>query len=265
METPAVIKVVTWNVNSARARIDHICAFLTNHRPDIVCLQEIKSTHETFPYQALEKVGYVASIFGQPSYNGVALLSRELPTEVETGLDNEARVIAGTLFGMRIISVYVPNGQRIGSTKHAYKLQWLDNLGPFLERQKKKYGEFIVAGDYNIAPNAIDLAHPDEWEGKVLCDPLARQKLQTLMERFTLTDVVRTHLPGPGVYTWWDYRTSGFDWNNGVRIDFILATPGLATRCVHAWVDVEERGKERPSDHVPVLARLLTVNGHPAT
>lgn len=256
MNTSAVIKVATWNVNSARARIERIVDFLDAHKPDVVCLQEIKSTQDTFPFAAIEQAGYVSAIFGQPAYNGVALLSRQVAEDVETGLDDEARVIAGTLFGMRMISVYVPNGQRIGSPKHQYKLQWLDKLASFLEEQRTRYGEFVVAGDYNVAPEDVDIAHPDEWEGKVLSDPAARAKLENIISRFELVDVLRKHNTGPGVFTWWDYRTRGYVWNDGVRIDHILATPGYAARSVHAWVDVEERGGSGRSDHVPVLARL---------
>ena len=263
MET---LKIVTWNVNSARARIQRITSFLAAHRPDVVCLQEIKATEQTFPFGALRSVGYKASIFGQRAYNGVALLAQASASDIDVGLDEEARVIAGSLFGVRFINVYVPNGQHIGSTKHQYKLRFFDALGDFLGEQQARHGAFVVVGDFNVAPAAVDIAHPEAWEGTVLSDPLARGKLQDLVDRFHLVDVMRKHAPGPGVYTWWDYRSRAFNWNDGVRIDHILATPPLASQTVHAWVDVEERGRERPSDHAPVLARMLTspVNAHPA-
>ncbi len=253
----STLKFCTWNVNSARARLKRILAFLTAHKPDIVCLQEIKSTHDTFPFDTLRDAGYEAVICGQPTYNGVALLTKEVVQNVRTGLDNEARVIAGTVHDVRVVNVYVPNGQKIGTPKHAYKLRWLNELSTFLAEEKKEHAEFILTGDFNVAPGDLDVAHPDAWEGTVLCDPEARERLANLIEQFRLVDVLRVHVPGPGVYTWWDYRSRGFEWNDGVRIDHILATPSLARRCVHAWVDIEERGRERPSDHAPVLTRLL--------
>ena len=253
----STLKFCTWNVNSARARLERIVAFLAAHKPDIVCLQEIKSTHDTFPFDTVRKAGYESVICGQPTYNGVALLARMEAQDVRTGLDNEARVIAGTLHDLRVVNVYVPNGQKIGTPKHAYKLRWLDQLRAFLDEEKSQYKEFILTGDFNVAPCDVDVGHPEEWAGTVLCDPEARARLDRLIERFRLVDVLRKHAPGPGVYTWWDYRSRGFEWNDGVRIDHILATPRLARRCVQAWVDVAERGRERPSDHVPVLTRLL--------
>ena len=254
----ATIKVVTWNVNSARARIDHITRFLESLQPDVVCLQEIKSTNDTFPFEAIRKTGYEASIFGQPAYNGVAILSRETAVDIEHGLDDEARVIAATLFGIRFINVYVPNGQRIGSSKYQYKLAWLTKLSSFLDRQYTQYGDFVIVGDFNVAPETIDLAHPEEWENKIPSDARTRELLQNMMARFHLEDILRKHDPGPGIYTWWDFRTRGFESNDGIRIDLILATAPLAARSVNAWVAVAERKRVRPSDHIPVLARLRT-------
>lgn len=206
----------------------------------------------------VEESGYSATIHGQRSWNGVGFFTKSPPINVRVGLDKEARVIAGTVSGVRVINVYVPNGQRIGSPKHAYKLDWLKKLTFFLEQERKAHTDFVLTGDFNVAPKGIDVAHPEEWSGKILCDPAARALLQETCLRFSLTDLHRLHAPGPGVYTWWDYRSRGFYWNDGVRIDFILATPGLATRCVHTWVDLVERGRDRPSDHAPVLTRLLT-------
>lgn len=263
----APIKIVTWNVNSARARLGRLTGFLEAHQPDVVCLQEIKATKDTYPFEALKALGYESAIFGQPSYNGVAILSRTEATDIDCGLDEQARVIAATLFGIRFVNVYVPNGGQVGSDKHTYKLRWLDALDAFLAGQRARHGDFVILGDFNVAPAALDAAHPDAWEASVLCEPRTRARLAGLTQRFELVDLLRKHAEGPGVYTWWDYRTDGFRWNDGLRIDLILATPALAGSCVNAWVDVAERGKEKPSDHAPVLARLLPagVNGHPAT
>ena len=258
------LKYATWNVNSVRARIDRVTAFLEAHRPDLVGIQELKCTDEKFPYAPLKSLGYHIELFGQPTYNGVALLSAAPITDVDTGLDKEARVIAGTAFGTRWINVYVPNGQRIGSEKYDYKLRWLKKLEPFLQRQKERFGDFVLMGDFNIIQDDLDVAHPDEWKKAVICDPVTRELVHGIRERLGLDDILRKHAPGPGVYTWWDYRTRGFSWNDGIRIDHIFLTEGLVERSVHAWVDIQERAQEKPSDHAPVLARLLP-NGHPAT
>ncbi len=251
------VKIVTWNVNSARARLVRILDFLERHSPDVVCLQEIKATQETFPYSEIEEAGYQAFIHGQPSYNGVAILARGMVDEIRTGLDNEARVIAGSVHNLRIVNIYVPNGRRIGVPKHAYKLRWLDRLRKFLNAEREKHKEFILTGDFNIAFDDLDVAHPDGWRDSVLCDPAARKKLDTFMNKFALSDLLRKHAKGPGIYTWWDFRTRGFEWNDGVRIDHILATPKLSKLSRNSWVDVEERDLERPSDHAPVLTRLF--------
>ncbi len=258
---PNSVKFVTWNVNSARARIERILKFLERHSPDIVCLQEIKATEETFPFDQIHELGYQSYIYGQPSYNGVALLTREPVEDIESGFDNEARVIAGTVNRMRVINVYVPNGRKIGTPKHAYKLQWLDALDQFLEHQYEEHREFILAGDLNVALNDIDVAHPDSWRDSVLCDPAARVKMEAIMKKFSLRNILRKHMPSPGIYTWWDFRTRGFDWNDGVCIDYVLGTPSISHSSTNAWVDVMERDLERPSDHAPVLARFNASSG----
>jgi len=250
------IKLVTWNINGIRARLDRVLAFLDVHQPDILCVQELKSAHETFPYMDIQETGYSATIHGQRSWNGVAFFTRAPPEDVRVGLDAEARVIAGTVCGVRVVNVYVPNGQKIGSEKHAYKLDWLNQLSTFLDQEREQHTDFVLTGDFNVAPESLDVAHPEEWTGKILSDPAARARLQAISQRFRLVDLHRLHAPGPGVYTWWDYRSGSFEWNDGVRIDHILATPGLTRRCTYAWVDLTERGRERPSDHAPVLTRL---------
>ena len=224
----------------------------------MVCLQEIKATDKTFPWDPVREAGYEASIHGQPTYNGVALVHRHHAADIETGFDDQARMIAATILGVRFINIYVPNGQTVGSSKHSYKLDWLDTLQAFVSAQLARYPHILVAGDFNIAPAAVDAAHSESWSESVLCDPLARQKLESLIN-LGLVDVLRKHHPGPGVYTWWDYRTDGFTWNDGLRIDHVLTTPLLASRTVHAWVDIVERGGDRPSDHAPVLVRFRPV------
>ena len=258
------LKFATWNVNGIRARHDRMLAFLEAHQPDLVGLQELKCVEEHFPLQAVEELGYQAAIHGQKSWNGVAILSRAPASDVDVGLDEQSRAIAATVHGVRWINLYVPNGSKVGADKYHYKLRWLDALEDFLTEQQASHGDFVVMGDFNIILHDYDACRPDAWESVVICDPVTRRRLEAIMERFGLTDIIRRFHPGPGIYTWWDYVTSGFEWNNGVRIDHILATPSVTERIVNAWVNVDERGEEKPSDHVPVLARMLT-NGLPAS
>ena len=261
-----VLKIVTWNVNSVRARLPHLRKLLSEQQPDIICIQEVKSHDQTFPFETFHALKYQVALHGEPTYNGVAILSPNPPEDVDRGLDGQARVIAATCFGTRIVNVYVPNGSSIGTDKHAYKLRWLDALVEFLDEQRRQYGEFVLVGDFNVVPKSIDAARPENWEGNILFDPITREKVQALMQRFSLVDLHRKHAPGPGIYTWWDYRNNGFPRNDGLRIDFTLATPALAAECIHAWVDLEERAEERPSDHAPVAVRLLRqASAHPAT
>ncbi len=254
------LKVATWNVNSVRARLDRVVGWLERHRPDVVLVQEVKATDETFPWDAVRQGGYEVSLFGQPTYNGVALFHRAAASELETGFDDEARMLAATVSGIRFINVYVPNGQRPGSAKHAYKTEWLATLRAFVSAQQERYGRVLVAGDFNVAPERIDVAHPEAWHESVLTDGASREGFEGLIA-LGLEDVFREHQPGPGQYTWWDYRTDGFAWNDGLRIDHLLASPALCRDSVSAWVDYAERAGERPSDHAPVLARFLVDAG----
>ena len=261
------MKIVSWNVNSVRARLPHVTALLSRQQPDVVCIQEVKSAEQTFPFDQIRELDYQVALHGERTYNGVAILSRSPLKDVVRGLDDQdqARVIAATCHDTRIVNVYVPNGARIGSDKHAYKLRWLDALVECLDRERADYGEFVLVGDFNVVPGPIDAAHPDQWEGHILFDPKARDKLEAIVRRYSLEDLHRKHAPGPGEYTWWDYRNDGYARNDGLRIDFTFATPTLAAACTNAWVDLEERARERPSDHAPVLFRLLRqFDGHPA-
>ena len=209
------IKCATWNVNSARARLGHITAFLSAHQPDVVCLQELKCTEADFPSGTLMELGFESVVHGQRTYNGVAILSRTRATEVDTGLDDEARVIAGTTLGVRWINVYVPNGRRVGSSKYDYKLRWLAQLEDFLVAQRSRHGEFVLMGDFNVILEDLDTAHPEDWKGTVLCDPATRAQVDRIRQRLALKDILRKYAPGPGVYTWWDYRNRGFQTNDG--------------------------------------------------
>jgi exodeoxyribonuclease III len=254
------VLLATWNVNSVRARLDRLLAWLARTGPDVVCLQELKVPGEEFPFDALREAGYHAAVFGQRTYNGVAILSRHAPDEVRPGfgdteMDDQARLIGATIGGIVVVSAYVPNGQVVGSDKWAYKLAWLGRLRAWLEQAGKPDRPLVLAGDFNVAPEDRDVARPEEWQESVLCHPDARRALRDVMG-WGLVDAVRLHDEGPGPWSWWDYRQLAFPRGNGLRIDHVFLTAPLAGRCTRAWVDREERKGKLPSDHAPVVVEL---------
>lgn len=254
------MKVVTWNLNSIRAREERLLSWLARHEPDVVCLQETKVTDEQFPDEVLREQGYHAAVHGQRTYNGVAILSREPIEDVRIGFDDgaddpQARCICGVVQGIRFISVYVPNGSTVESDKYVYKREWLDRLMPYLDKTHVPGTPLLISGDFNIAPDVADVAEPDEWRGTVLFNP-DMTGVMTRLADWGLRDVVRMHKPDPGLYSWWDYRQLAFPRNQGLRIDHILATPDLAARSTSAGVDRDERKGSKPSDHAPVVAEL---------
>jgi exodeoxyribonuclease-3 len=257
-----MLTLATYNVNSIRARLDRVVAWLGRTAYDVVCLQELKVTDEQFPCEVFEAAGWHCAVHGQRTYNGVAILSRTPLSEVRAGLgddidDDEARLLAARVGNVRVVSVYAPNGQIVGSTKWAYKLAWLERLGVWLERTASPDEPLVLAGDFNVAPEDRDVARPDEWRDSVLCHAEARASLAAIV-RWGLVDAVRLHHAGEGPYTWWDYRMLGFPKNNGLRIDHILATRALADRCVETHVVRDERKGKQPSDHAPVVAAFAT-------
>ncbi len=254
------MKVVTWNLNSIRARDERLWRWLSRQSPDVVCLQETKVTDAQFPSQAVQERGYHAAVHGQKTYNGVAILSREPIEDVRVGFDDgaddpQARCISAMIRGVRFVSVYVPNGNRIDSDKYVYKREWLERLMAYLDRTRVPETPLLISGDFNIAPDAADVAEPDAWRGTVLFNPDMTDMMTRLVE-WGLRDVVRMHNPEPGLYSWWDYRQLAFPRNQGLRIDHILATPELAARTTWAGVDRDERKGSKPSDHAPVVAEL---------
>ena len=255
------MRVATWNVNSVRARLERLLAWLEKAQPDLVCLQEVKAQAADFPYEALRAAGYHAAVYGQKTYNGVAILSRSAPRAVETGLndaydDPEARLITAEYDGLHVLSAYLPNGATVGSEKWAYKLEWLARLRAFLDnRFLPDEDAVLLCGDFNVAFDDRDVAQPEDWQGSVLYHPEARDALNAVLD-WGLVDTVRLHHEGPGPFTWWDYRHGAFYRNNGLRIDHILATPALAARCTGASVDRDERKGDKPSDHAPVLVEI---------
>jgi exodeoxyribonuclease-3 len=255
-----MLTVATYNVNSIRARLDRVLAWLGRAACDVVCLQELKVADGEFPRDAFEAAGWHCAVHGQRTYNGVAILSRAPLEGVTAGLgdgiaDPEARLLGAQVAGVRIVSAYVPNGQTVGSAKWAYKLAWLGRLRAWLERNVSPDQPLVLAGDFNVAPEDRDVARPDEWCDSVLCHAEARAAFYGIVD-WGLVDTVRLHHHGDGPYTWWDYRMLGFPKNNGLRIDHILVTPGLGRRCREAYVVRDERKGKQPSDHAPVVAVL---------
>lgn len=254
------MRVATWNVNSVRSRQDRLLAFLDRHGPDVLCLQELKTTDEQFPYDELNAAGYHGAAYGQKTYNGVAIVSRLGPEDVRRGMDDgvedpEARLIAARFDDLHVVSVYVPNGRTTDNPAYAYKLRWLARLRKYLESRHRPDDKILVCGDFNVAPADLDVARPDEWAGSVLCHDEARQAFEEL-KSWGLADLLRQQKPNDAVYSWWDYRMLGFPKGNGLRIDHILGTETIARACTDAWVDREERKGKKPSDHAPVVAEF---------
>jgi exodeoxyribonuclease-3 len=250
--------IATWNVNSIKARLDRALMWLEKVSPDIVCLQELKVTDDNFPYDEIRAAGYHAAVHGQKTYNGVAILSRSKPADVTFGFDDDdediqARAITATIGGIRIMCLYVPNGQSVGSDKWEYKTKWYARLRSYLDREFSNEQPLLLCGDFNVAPEHADLANPEKWVQSVLFHPDARTMLRSVTD-WGLVDTMRLHHVGQGPYSWWDYRMLAFPKGDGVRIDHVFATQALADRCTNAWVDRDERKGQKPSDHAPVLA-----------
>jgi len=254
------MKLATWNVNSIRAREERLLRWLAAHQPDVLCLQELKVTEDAFPLLPIRSLGYHAAVHGQKTYNGVAILSREEPAEIERGFgdggdDSHARLVAARVGGVHVVSAYVPNGQEVGSDKWAYKIEWLGRLRAWLGRRFAKGDLVALCGDFNVAPEARDVCDPAAWEGSVLFHPEARRALEHV-RAWGLVDAFRRHHEAPGLYTWWDYRMLAFPKNQGLRIDHVLLSEPLAARCTAASIDRNERKGKLPSDHAPVVVEL---------
>ena len=253
------MKIAAWNVNSLKVRLPQLLDWLPVAQPDVVCLQETKLEDHKFPRAEIEAAGYQVVFSGQKTYNGVALLSRKAPTEVVVGnphfADEQKRLIAATIDGVRVISAYVPNGQAVGSDKYAYKLAWLDALAGWIEDELRAHPQLVVAGDYNIAPEDRDVHDPAAWAGQILCSDAERAAFRRLLD-LGLVDSFRCFAQPEKSFSWWDYRMRGFQRNLGLRIDHVLLSQPLAARCTAAGIEREVRKLERPSDHAPVFAEI---------
>jgi exodeoxyribonuclease-3 len=254
------MRIATWNVNSIRARLPRVLPWLAEKRPDVVLLQETKCMDEVFPREPIEELGYNIESFGQKTYNGVAILSKSRITDVHRGMqddveDPEARVIAATIDDVMVISVYVVNGQEVGAPAYTKKLEWLKRLRKLMWEKYIMTEKVVVGGDFNITFDDRDVYDPEGWREKILCSTLEREALMRVMD-CGLKDSFRKHSEEGGQYTWWDFRTRGFQQGNGLRIDHVLMSPPAWKACTSVEIDVEARRGEKPSDHAPVIATV---------
>jgi exodeoxyribonuclease-3 len=252
--------IATWNVNSVLARLPLVLRWLEEARPDVLCLQELKCVDERFPAAEFEAAGYLAAVNGQPTYNGVAILSRHPLEDVRRGMTGDeegahARVIAARTGGINVVNVYVPNGQSVGTDKYKFKLEWLARLRAHLDEEFWADDDVLLCGDFNVAPEDRDVHDPELWRGRILFSQPERAAIEEV-KAWGFTDAFRLHNPGGGQFSWWDYRQGGFRRNLGLRIDHVWVSEPLAERCKRSWIDKEPRGWERPSDHTPVVAEF---------
>lgn len=255
----AMITVATWNINSIKARLPHVEYWLKQHQPDLLLLQEIKCVSDAFPVAAIEAAGYQCTVHGQPAYNGVAVLSREKVQLISNKLpfeDPQARFLDIEYKGLRFLNIYAPNGNPLGTEKFTYKLNWLRHLHEYAAKLRQERIPFLIAGDFNIIPQNIDAKHPYQWIEDALFQPESRQAWQGLCN-LGLADAFRAlHPNDKDAFTFWDYQAGSWPRNDGIRIDHMLLSPQLADRLDTCWIDKEPRGKERPSDHVPLVVTL---------
>jgi exodeoxyribonuclease-3 len=253
------MKIATWNVNSLTVRLPQVLDWLQAHQPDVLALQETKLTDDKFPHDAFAAAGYRSAFFGQRTYNGVALLSRQALDSVQCNIpgldDDQARVIAATVGDVRVIDTYFPNGQAPDSDKFAYKMRWLDALQTWVAAELRRWPRLVLLGDFNIAPEDRDVYDPAAWAGQIHCTPQEREHFQQLLG-LGLVDAFRAFEQPPKSWSWWDYRNLAFRKNQGLRIDHILVSAALRPALQACSIDKVPRKNERPSDHAPVIAEF---------
>jgi exodeoxyribonuclease-3 len=254
------MKIATWNVNSILARLPNVIRWLDTFKPDVLCMQETKCTDDKFPFEVFAERGYKCISFGQQSYNGVAIASREECEVTRRGFpdyegDGSSRLVTTTVGGIQIINVYVPNGQMVGSEKYAFKLDWMRRLREFFDTNFDPQSPVLLCGDFNVAPEERDVHDPRLWQGRILFSEPERTALEQV-KAWGFTDAFRLHTEAGGHYSWWDYRAGAFRRNHGLRIDHIWITQPLVSRNQNTWIDLAPRTWERPSDHAPVIAEF---------
>jgi len=262
------VLIASWNVNSVRTRLDHVLAWLQSHQPDLLCLQETKVDDPLFPQKAFESIGYRVSFHGQKSYNGVALISRtplddvrcgfigELPGDPEAGeLGEQKRVISALLDGVRVVNLYVPNGSSLTSDKYPYKLKWLNCLKRYREAAQERDEPLCIVGDFNIGMEARDIHDPERLTGGIMASDAERTALKEALGE-GMVDVFRAFEPDAGHWSWWDYRSGAWNRDSGWRIDHIYLSEDLLDLARSCVIHKQERGKEQPSDHAPVVVDL---------
>jgi exodeoxyribonuclease-3 len=254
------MRIATWNVNSILARLPLVTRWLESAQPDVLCIQETKCTDDKFPLLELKATGYECIVFGQQSYNGVAILSRMTPDNVRRGFPtdetgSQTRVLAADIAGVRIVNVYIPNGQMVGSEKYQFKLDWMKRLREFLDQNYDPATPVLLCGDFNVAADERDVHDPRLWQNRILFSEPEKAALQHVKD-WGFTDAFRLHTAEAGHYSWWDYRAGAFRRNLGLRIDHVWVSAPLAAQSKATWIDKEPRQWERPSDHAPVVAEF---------
>ena len=260
--------IATWNVNSIRTRLTQVIEWINEVNPDIICLQETKVVDEDFPVKAFNELGYQVIVFGQKSYNGVAIISRLEMGNISKGfckdLTNQdaikkfaeqKRLISADVNGIKIVNVYVPNGSSLNSQKFDYKIQWLDCLASFLDKQEEKGNLICLLGDFNIAPSNIDIHNPEKYGEGIMASEIERNSLKNVLKT-RLIDTFRIYEKNTGHWSWWDYRNNSFELNKGWRIDHIYISNSLSSKLKSCVIDSNPRGNSQPSDHAPVMINL---------
>lgn len=253
------MKIASWNVNSLRVRLPQVLDWLETTQPDVLGLQETKMTDDVFPVAQIREIGYEVVYAGQKTYNGVALISKSPVQEVITDIpgleDEQRRILGASVDGVRFLNLYVVNGKEVGSDKYEWKLYWLDKVCDYIASQLVEHKQFVVMGDFNIAPADEDVHDPEAWHEKILCSSSERRILQRLFD-MGLSDSFRLFDQKEKSFSWWDYRAAGFRRNLGLRIDLVLISPRLSDKCQAASIDTAPRRLKRPSDHAPVIVDI---------
>ena len=260
--------IATWNVNSVRTRLSQIIDWINQVNPDVLCLQETKVMDDSFPIEAFEKLGYSVEVYGQKSYNGVAIISKTKPENVKKGFYgctdsdqniefflDQKRLISAEINGIKIINVYVPNGSSLVSDKFQYKINWLNCLASFLDEQEKEGDLICLMGDFNVAPSDLDIHDPDKYAGGIMASEMERNALNNVLKD-RLIDSFRIFEKNTAHWSWWDYRNNSYELNKGWRIDHIYISKELSSKLKSSVIDRSPRENIRPSDHVPVMIDL---------